>query len=70
MKVVRIYSVIIDMLLYYLETEKETLVEKECDTNFKSYDEKKTSLNPPFSSVYLCSKILPNQIVFEEINKK
>ena len=37
---------------------------------FKSYDEKKTSLNPPFSSVYLCSKMLPNQIVFEEINKK
>lgn len=37
---------------------------------FKSYDEEKTSLNPPFSSVYLCSKMLPNQIVFEEINKK
>ena len=37
---------------------------------FKSYDEKKTSLNPPFSSVYLCSKMLPKQIVFEEINKK
>jgi len=37
---------------------------------FKSYDEKKTSLNPPFSSVYLCSKMLPNRIVFEEINKQ
>ena len=36
---------------------------------FKSYDEKKTSLNPPFSSVYLCSKVLPKQIIFEEINK-
>ncbi len=36
---------------------------------FKSYDEKKTSLNPPFSSVYLCSKMLPKQIIFEEINK-
>ena len=37
---------------------------------FKSYDEKKASLNPPFSSVYLCSKMLPKQIIFEEINKK
>lgn len=37
MKVARIYSVIIDMLLYYLETEKETLVEKECDTNLLGY---------------------------------
>lgn len=37
---------------------------------FKSYDDQKPSLNPPFSSVYLCSNILPQQIVFEEINKK
>ena len=37
---------------------------------FKSYDEKKASLNPPFSSVYLCSKMLPKQIIFEEINKR
>lgn len=37
---------------------------------FKSYKEQKTSLNPPFSSVYLTSKILPKQIVFEEIWKK
>ena len=36
---------------------------------FKSYDEKKTSLNPPFSSVYLCRKMLPKQMIFEEINK-
>jgi hypothetical protein len=26
-------------------------------------------VNPPFSSVYLCSKILPKQICFEEISK-
>jgi hypothetical protein len=37
---------------------------------FKSYEEQKPSLNPPFSSVYLCSKILPDKIVFEEIIKK
>lgn len=36
---------------------------------FKSYAEQRPSLNPPFSSVYLCHGILPKQIVFEEINK-
>ena len=35
----------------------------------KSYEDIKPALNPPFSSVYLCSKILPSQIVFEEIKK-
>jgi len=37
---------------------------------FKSYTDTKTSLNPPFASVYLCSKILPRPIVFETIEKK
>lgn len=37
---------------------------------FKSYADQKPNLNPPFSSVYICSKILPKQIVFEYINKK
>jgi len=36
---------------------------------FKSYEEQKPSLNPPFSSVYLCKDILPKQIIFEEIKK-
>lgn len=36
---------------------------------FKDYAEQKPSLNPPFSSVYICSGMLPQQIVFEEINK-
>lgn len=36
---------------------------------FKDYKEQKPSLNPPFSSVYLCKGMLPKQIVFEEINK-
>lgn len=36
---------------------------------FKSYEEQKPSLNPPFSSVYLCHNMLPNRIVFEEIDK-
>ena len=36
---------------------------------FKDYSEQKPSLNPPFSSVYICSGILPNQIVFETVDK-
>lgn len=37
---------------------------------FKDYADEKPSLNPPFSSVYLCSKVLPERIVFEEITKR
>ena len=37
---------------------------------FQDYDEIKPPKNPPFSSVYVCHKMLPKQIVFEEINKK
>lgn len=36
---------------------------------FKDYSEQKPSLNPPFSSVYICKNMLPKQIVFEEIEK-
>ena len=36
---------------------------------FKNYTDQKPSLNPPFSSVYLCHNMLPTQIVFEEIVK-
>lgn len=36
---------------------------------FKDYEEQKPSLNPPFSSVYVCHGILPRQVVFEEICK-
>ena len=36
---------------------------------FKDYGEQKPSLNPPFSSVYLCHHILPKQICFEEVVK-
>lgn len=36
---------------------------------FKSYIEQKPSLNPPFSSVYVCKGMLPKQIAFEEIEK-
>jgi hypothetical protein len=36
---------------------------------FKDYADQKPSLNPPFSSVYITSKMLPQQIVFREIYK-
>jgi len=36
---------------------------------FKDYSEQKPSKNPPFSSVYVTSSVLPNQIVFEKIDK-
>ena len=37
---------------------------------FKSFEDQKPSLNPPFSSVYITSNILPEQICFERIDKK
>lgn len=37
---------------------------------FKSYADQKPSLNPPFSSVYVCRDLLPKQIVFEALAKK
>lgn len=36
---------------------------------FEDYKDAKPKLNPPFSSVYLTSRMLPEQIVFEEIRK-
>ena len=37
---------------------------------FKDYEDQKPELNPPFSSVYLCSGVLPRQVMFAEIDKK
>jgi hypothetical protein len=36
----------------------------------KDYNDPKPALNPPFSSVYVCSGVLPRDIVFEEIKKQ
>lgn len=36
---------------------------------FKDYAEQKPSLNPPFSSVYICRGMLPAQVCFAEIKK-
>jgi len=48
----------------------EIMYMNKCISYFKSYNDEKPSLNPPFSSVYVCRDILPKQIVFEEIDKK
>lgn len=37
---------------------------------FKNYTDNRPSSNPPFSSVYICHKMLPKQIIFEEIVKQ
>ena len=37
---------------------------------FKNYKDNRPSINPPFSSVYICHKMLPKQIIFEEIAKQ
>lgn len=37
---------------------------------FKDYDDEKPSLNPPFSSAYVCSGVLPSRIEFREIDRK
>jgi len=36
---------------------------------FKDYNDFKPSINPPFSSVYICKGMLPKTIVFEVIDK-
>ena len=36
---------------------------------FKSYKDQRPSLNPPFSSVWVTSQVLPSRIVFETIQK-
>ena len=43
------------------------------DTRVKymnSYDIEGTNTNPPYTSAYMCSKLLPKQIVFEALAKK
>lgn len=37
---------------------------------FEDYKDQKPALNPPFSSVYITSNVLPERIMFEEVDKK
>ena len=48
----------------------ELLIMNKRVSYFKDYEEQKPSKNPPFSSWYICSKMLPQQIYFKEIDKK
>lgn len=54
----------------FRDNEFEILYMNRRVSYFKDYSDEKPSLNPPFSSVYLCHNILPEKIMFEEINKK
>jgi len=36
---------------------------------FKSYDDQKPALNPPFSSAWVCSGLLPESNLFVEVSK-
>lgn len=53
----------------FRDNELECLYLNKRVSYFKSYDDQKPSINPPFSSIYICHKMLPKQIIFEEINK-
>ena len=53
----------------FRENEFEIMYLSKRVAYFKDYKDIKPSLNPPFSSVYLCHNVLPKQIIFEEINK-
>lgn len=37
---------------------------------FESYEDQKPALNPPFSSVYIASGVLPERVMFTEIDKR
>ena len=54
----------------FRDNEFEILYMNRRVSYFKDYKDQKPALNPPFSSVYVCSKMLPMQINFAEINKK
>lgn len=53
----------------FSENEFEILVFNRRISFMKDYDIGECSTQPPFSSYYVCSKLLPKQIIFEEITK-
>ena len=53
----------------FKENEFEIMYLNKRVSYLKSYSDAKPALNPPFSSVYICHKMLPKQIVFEEVKK-
>jgi hypothetical protein len=53
----------------FKENDFEVLYMNKRIAYFKDYKSKKPDVNPPFSSVYICSKVLPKQIIFEEVSR-
>lgn len=53
----------------FKENDFELLIMNKRVSYFKDYEEQKPSKNPPFSSWYVCSKVLKKQITFKEIDK-
>ena len=54
----------------FKENEFEMMYFDKRISYFKNYSDQKPSLNPPFSSVYICQGILPQKIVFENVVKQ
>lgn len=52
-----------------LKDSMELLVFNSRVCYLRSYEEVKTTASPPFESGYVCSGILPDKLVFEELNK-
>ena len=53
----------------FLENDFEIMYLNRRVAYFKDYSDEKPSLNPPFSSVWLCSNLLPKQVIFERVKK-
>lgn len=54
----------------FKENEFEIMYFDKRVSYFQDFSEVKPSKNPPFSSVYLSSKLLPEKIIFKKIDKK
>lgn len=54
----------------FKDNEFELIIMNKRVDYFKDYNDQKPSKNPPFSSWYVCSKMLDEKIIFEEIDKK
>lgn len=53
----------------FRENEIEVMYFNRRVSYFESYKDEKPALNPPFSSVYLCHKVLPHKIMFETLDR-
>ncbi len=54
----------------FMDNQFEIMFMNKRVSYFEDYSDQKPALNPPFSSIYLTSKMPPDRIVFEEIDKR